>query len=72
MNLFERLFPKAAELDLAIKRIDGLVSDVGELTIKNSNLWESYNNEHTRAEGYPMRTPRLGPRFASRTTPTFC
>lgn len=50
MKLFNRLFPKAAELERASKRIDGLVSDVGELTIKNANLWESFNRVQASVE----------------------
>lgn len=44
MKLFDRLFPKAAELDKANTRIASLEVDRAELTKRNANLWESYNS----------------------------
>lgn len=44
MSLYSRLFPKAAELEKANKRIEVLEADRAELTKRNSKLWESYNS----------------------------
>lgn len=43
MNLLKKFFPKAVELEKANKRIEELEASVGDLTIKNHHLWESYN-----------------------------
>lgn len=50
MTIFQRLFPKAVELDKAAKRIDVLDAENVELRRKNSNLWDSYNSANNRAE----------------------
>jgi chromosome segregation ATPase len=43
MNLYRRLFPKAAELKDANARIEALEAVNGELNQRLSKLWESYN-----------------------------
>ena len=50
MTIFQRLFPKAVELDRAAKRIDVLDAENVELRRKNSNLWDSYSSANNRAE----------------------
>lgn len=50
MSIFQRLFPKAVELDKAAKRIDVLDAENVELRRKNSALWDSYNSANNRAE----------------------
>lgn len=44
MTIIERLFPKAAELEAARKRIEVLEADKEELQRRHTNLWESYNS----------------------------
>lgn len=43
MNLYRRLFPKAAELQAAQSKVEKLEASFAELNRRHTTLWESYN-----------------------------